>query len=222
MNLDSAYCLYVSLKSHFNSLGYDFFKYGGRINVSIDSFDARRDKPFFIKVSKTLKKTEYVCLLLANFIYDPNIWIGDILSDCGNKRLQDWKKTIESLVYTFKQDLCYIEDYILQNDLKFQDLFEASKPYPEIVKMCIEKRISLETFCILNDILNFVDYVDVKIDERILWEKYKMLAIKYAPFLLKNRKPKYTKIFIEKFNIKNLTYDIKNYTIYTNTDIGDL
>jgi len=222
MNLDSAYALYLSLKNHFNIIQYDFFKYGGKVTANIESFDARRDKSFFIRAAKTLKKTEYVCLLLANFIYDPNIWIGDILSECGHKRLQDWKRVIESLSYTFKQDLCYVEDYILQNDCTFQDLFEKSKPYPEIVKMGVEKRISLETFCILNGILNFVEYVDDKIDERILWEKYKMLAIKYSPFLLKSRELKYKKLIIEKFNIKDLTGGIKNYTIYSSTDAGDL
>lgn len=222
MNEEQAYKIYVAIKNHFNSESYDYFKYSGQVKATLDSFEARRDKSFFIRAAKNFKKQEYICLLISNFIYSSDMWIGDILSESGNSRYESWKKTIESITYTFKQDLCYVEDYILTHNLNFSNLFDLAKPYPEIVRMCIEKKISLETFCILNKILNFVECIDKKIEERILWEKYRLLTLKYSEFLAKSNLSKYEKIFIEKFNLKNLNFTDVNDTIYTNTNAGDL
>lgn len=222
MNEDCAYKIYIAIKNHFNLEGYDYFKYLGKVKVTLDSFEARRDKSFFMRAAKNFKKQEYICLLISNFIYSSDMWIGDILSEHGHKRFEEWKRVIESLTYTFKQDLCYIEDYILLHNLNFEDLFRKSKVYPEIVRFCVERHITIETFCILNKILNFIDCVDKEIKEKILWEKYKLLTIKYSSFLARTNLENYTKIFIEKFNLKNLTFADKTNTIYTNTNAGDL
>ena len=41
------YKLFLSLKNHFIKSNYDYFKYCGKSNASLTSFNARKDKYFF-------------------------------------------------------------------------------------------------------------------------------------------------------------------------------
>lgn len=203
MTPELAYEKYVALKMHFSYPDYDYFKYSGKSRANKESYESRNDKAIFSKVSKKYKDSEYIELLISNFLYDTEIWIGDIISEYGIKRHDEWKKRIQSISYTFNQDLIFIEDYILDNDLQFNDLFKKDSPYPKIVKFCIQKQISIETFSIMNKILNFVPKVDKLIDERILWEKYKAISIKYAPFICNEDSiKKYKKLILSKFHKK--------------------
>ncbi len=47
-----AFSLYESLKLHFNKDSYDFFKYNGKTNVTVTSFENRKDKYHFYKLSR--------------------------------------------------------------------------------------------------------------------------------------------------------------------------
>ena len=46
------YCEYVSLKNHFTKLDYDYIKYNGKMRLKPTSFQKRKDKLFFEKISK--------------------------------------------------------------------------------------------------------------------------------------------------------------------------
>ena len=77
-NTNDAYQMYVyylAIKRHFTS-NYDFHKYNGKINASVTSFETRKDKFFFYKLSK---KTDAKNFILANLVENPNIWIGDMI-----------------------------------------------------------------------------------------------------------------------------------------------
>ena len=45
------FALFNSLKLHFNRESYDYFKYNGKSNISVDAFENRRDKYHFHKLS---------------------------------------------------------------------------------------------------------------------------------------------------------------------------
>ena len=47
------YKMYLALKLHFTSDTYDYFQYGGNAKASQVSFDQRRDKFFFVKLSRS-------------------------------------------------------------------------------------------------------------------------------------------------------------------------
>ena len=53
-----AYCLYNSLKLHFNSDSYDYFRYNGKISSSIEAFENRKDKYHFYKLSRRFANDE--------------------------------------------------------------------------------------------------------------------------------------------------------------------
>jgi hypothetical protein len=62
-----AYQTYLALKQHFTKPGYDFFKYNGKVKVQASSFDVRKDKYQFHKLSK---HTDPINYLVSNFVYN--------------------------------------------------------------------------------------------------------------------------------------------------------
>ena len=46
------YLTYCAMKAHFGKGDYDFIKYDGKTKVSRESFWKRKDRYFFVKVSK--------------------------------------------------------------------------------------------------------------------------------------------------------------------------
>jgi len=201
MTPELAYQKYVSLKLHFNNLEYDYFKYSGKSSAKKASYELREDKLFFMRASKSYKDKEYLGLLISNFLIDSQMWIGDIISESGVERYNQWRKRIQSITYNFKQDLEHLENYMLENDLEFNDLFKRDEPYPKIVRKCIQKEISIETFSLMNKILNFIPKVDKCISERILWEQYKLISLKYSSFICRDDESlkKYKQIMMKKF-----------------------
>ena len=55
MEAIDVYIMYCAMKAHFSRKDYDFHKYGGKTKVSRDSFWKRKDRFFFVKLSKKYK-----------------------------------------------------------------------------------------------------------------------------------------------------------------------
>jgi hypothetical protein len=72
-----------------------------------------------------------------------------------------------------------------------------SNGYPLLMNFVQLKQVSLETLCILNDILNFFPMWDKKIDDDILWPDFKLKCEKYTPFISYD-KDKFKQILREK------------------------
>ena len=50
-----AYIQFLALKLHFTSEHYDYFKYNGKHNATMASFEKRTDKRFFKRLAKLYK-----------------------------------------------------------------------------------------------------------------------------------------------------------------------
>ena len=71
-----AFCLYTSLKLHFNSNSYDYFKYHGKVNTSVDAFENRKDKWHFYKLSRRFTNADQGRdYIVANLAHKQVIWI---------------------------------------------------------------------------------------------------------------------------------------------------
>ena len=174
----TAFMLYNSLKLHFTSNSYDFFKYHGKTNVSAVTFLKRKDKYQFYKLSRKYTTDELRDFYVANFL-EGDKWVGDMLKD-GEEVYKKWQKTQQSLTYTFENDIMYL----LSNGAPPDEMLEV-KPngYPILMRMTQLKQVSLETLVILNDIMNFFPMWNKKIDDDILWPDFKIKCEKYTPFL---------------------------------------
>ena len=186
-----AYKLYVALKNHFNSDTYDFFRYGGKTRANAKSFDARHDKYFFSKLAKHKDAQRYI---LANIIEDnPNVWVGDLANEQNSEdNYKQWLKRQESLTYIFTNDLDKLDP-----DYNSNLIVEGSN-HPLLLKLLIQRKISIETVIILNDMCGFFRLWNRKIEEDVIWPMMYKKCKKYRPFLHFD-KDKLKQIVVDKF-----------------------
>ena len=176
-----AYKTYVALKNHFTQSKYDYFKYNKKVTVTADSFYKRRDKIFFAKLGN--RKDQYLEeFLVANFLKDPKIWIGELLSDEAETVYKDWKKKQESISYLFKSEIEFLSNYDTKEKLDNFFLPPKDGSHPAIFLMLMRKEINIETYVILDSILNFSSRYD-KIYTDPLYKEVSKICKKYLPFL---------------------------------------
>ena len=179
MEAFEAYKIYTAVKNHFVLDSYDYFKYNKKINLSYNSFLNRRDKIFFAKLGK--RKENYLeYFLVSNFLHDPKMWIGELLSEESETKYKEWKRRQESLTYIFKNEVEFMDGW---NSEELEEWFQVQYgEHPNIIRMYLRKEISLETLTMLNSILNFMNRYDKEVTDPVYKEVSK-LCKKYQPFL---------------------------------------
>ena len=179
MDALDAFKIYVGLKNHFTQEKYDYIKYNGKTNVTYDSFIKRKDKLFFAKLGK--RKGEYIVeFLVANFIIDPKVWIGELLSEEAEQNYKEWKRRVESLSYNFENEIDFLDGL---SEQQLNDLFEVKdKQHPKIIRMFLQRQFSIETLIVLNGIFGFMPRYDKVLSDPI-YKEVSQLCKKYQPFL---------------------------------------
>jgi hypothetical protein len=179
-----AYRLWNALKLHFTSDSYDYFKYHGKTNVSKQTFTTNKSKFQFYKLSRKYDLEELKCFYVSNFIEGNGDWVGDLLQD-GDDNYTKWKKRIQSLTYTFENDISYMFDSV--DGAEFWSIEDYFKPidggWPMLITKLMQKKISLETVCILIDILGCMPRWEKQITEDVVWPTWHRIIKKYTPFL---------------------------------------
>jgi hypothetical protein len=100
MNGYQTYQIYQSLKLHFTS-DYDAVKYNFKTAVRQDTFERRRDRYFFEKLSRRFNKEKLIQYFTANLVKDPNVWIGDMKDSIYD----DYVARYDKLTYMVTQDM---------------------------------------------------------------------------------------------------------------------
>ena len=173
------YQTYLSMKSHFTSKRYDFFKYGGKSRATMTSFNKRKDKYWFEKTSRKYSDQEITDFLLANFVTTnapQNLWIGEIINS-GERTYADWMRRQQSLTYLFKE-----QSKKLLSEKELEEIFNCSRGHPPILKKYLGGEISLETLVIFEKIFSFGKKFNRKLKDPV-WETVSMKIKKYIPFL---------------------------------------
>ena len=178
------YRTYLSVRNHFTNDNYNFFKFGGKTKASSSAFEKRRDRYIFDKVSKDYKDDEVALLFVSNFIAKEKFWIGNTLSEESRNIYTMWRKKIQSLSYIFENDVKVIIDEINDREIDFDSVFKIQDgQHPIILRLTLADRISLESFLILNKILDFFPQFNRRIEETIIWPDYYKKCVKYEPFV---------------------------------------
>lgn len=186
-----AYKRYLALKHHFTSDNYDYFKYNGKVNVKSTSFDLRKDKYMFYKLSK---KKDVEGYLIANMLNDGKTWIGDLLSSESEDIYVNWLKRQESLSYVFQNDIDKLDDDMNLN-------FKVNNgEYPLALLLYLRKEICLETLIIINSIVNIFKHWNVSIRDTVLWPDIYRKCLKYQSFLKFDKKT-YVKLLKNRFSM---------------------
>lgn len=190
------YKQYLAIKNHFSKPNYDYFKYAGKSRASIKSFNTRKDKYWFERMSRQKTDDEIKNYYVANFVETDTpdrLWIGEIFRD-GEQKYQNWMKRQQSLSYLFKE-----QSQTIFLDYDLDEIFDTSKTHPIILKKFLSGQITIETMVIYNKIFLYSDIFDRKLKDPV-WESVSLKIRKYSPFL----------------NI-----DIKQYKKYLKTIIGE-
>ena len=185
-----AFKLYTAIKNHFSTESYDFFKYHGKVRVSENTFDTRKDKYMFYKLSK---HEDPLTFLVANFSESSKLWVGDLFNVDHDLKYNQYLRRKQSLTYIFESDI----DNLLES---FDKNFEVPESgYPHLLNLLIRKKISKETFIIINDCVRFFGKWNKQIQDPILWPQIALNCKKLYPFL-EYDKDKYCKILRYKFS----------------------
>lgn len=177
------YRTYLAMKLHFGSDKFDFFQYDGKVNAKETTYHDRKDFYFFETIARKYNTQEIKEFMLASFVEaeDPTkVWIGDI-KRTGKDCWLVWAKRQQSLSYLVEQDLDVL-DKQLEEVSNFNSLFETVGRHPPLLKLYIQRRISLETLIIFDMILGFIPDWDKKLKDP-LWEQLSFKIKKYKPFL---------------------------------------
>ena len=186
------YRTYIAMKQHFTKEKYDYLKYGGKSRASIVSFNKRKDRYFFERMSRKKTDEEITQYFISNFISseDPSkVWIGEIMQS-GEDNFKEWQKRNQSLTYIFSSE---VADVFTKDN--FESHFHTTGQHPKILKEYMRRNISIETFIILDMILGFVKDFDKKLTDPI-WSTVSLKIKKYKPFLNIDV-PRYKKILRE-------------------------
>ena len=171
-----AYIQFLALKLHFTSEHYDYFKYNGKHNATMASFEKRTDKRFFKRLAK--RNINIVEYYVANLI-DGKEWV----SQFDDRVWKEWLARNQSIEYNFINDA----EKLLTNAEYFDIIFNSDKGnHPKLVKAYLGKKISLETLVIFEKLLDFRKTFNKEITDQIIWPKVNMLIEKYEPFVEAN------------------------------------
>ena len=183
------YITYLALKRHFTSESYDFHKYNGKINASIDAFKARKDCFFFEKLAKHQNPKDF---LLANIIVNPTAYVRDLAYDEKYKIIYNkWLKTKESLTYVFQTEITNLHPDFNSNFLC------TDGNHPILLRLFLGEKISLETLSILCNLTGCLKHWDQQLEGDIVYKDVGLLVKKYKQFLQYD-KEKFKKIIRNK------------------------
>jgi len=173
-----AYKIYLGFKLHFTSERYDLPTYNGKVKYKRESYEKRKDSHFFDKIARVYNIHELKGLFISHFISDSQF--NDLYGEKAKETFVGWKKRIQSMTYNFEKEL----DVLLERVGNFDDLFKVDDGVvPEIVTALYHSDISLETFIIMDKILGFIEHIDKKIDDGIVWPIWKIRCSNYSRLL---------------------------------------
>ena len=85
------YKMYLSLKLHFTSKSFDYFKYGNSAKASPSSFDKRKDKFFFVKLSRTFNEVELRDFFVSNMVVEDKVYPATLVRE-GAKNYAEYMR----------------------------------------------------------------------------------------------------------------------------------
>ena len=168
------YLMYCAMKAHFSKNDYDFFTYKGKSRVSRNSFYKRKDRIFFVKLSKKYPEEEDLKnYMVANFIMDRRGYVANF----NDENYEQWKEKRSNFYNIFTDEI----RPLVKN---FNPLFEVkNSEHPILLKEYLGKRVSLETLIILDELVKFGKTWDNRLAEDYIWFDLKKLMNNYKRFL---------------------------------------
>lgn len=169
-----AFILFQALKQHFTHPKYNYFKYNGKINIPVSTFERRRDRYYYVKLSK---HQDPFNLILSQFVdTNFNCWVGDLFKEDVKETYTSFKKRQESLGYLVKNEIESIPD--------FKTAFSCiGGQHPILLQLYRRKKVSPETLVVLNKFTGMFEFWLAGVDETVYWPSIEQKLRKYEPFV---------------------------------------
>jgi hypothetical protein len=179
MEAIDTYLMYCAMKAHFGKTNYNFIKYGGKSRVPRNSFFKRKDRYFFVKLSKKYKtENEIRNYFIANFMMEQRGYVANF----NDENYEKWQNRQNNFHDIFTNEI----QPMIQD---FNSLFEIKKSeHPKLMKEYLGKRISLETLIILDELVEYSKKWNEHLKDDLLWPDLKKLMNNYKWFLTFDKK----------------------------------
>lgn len=172
------YCNYIALRNHFYGVNYDYFKYNGKTNVSLDSYKKRKDKIWFSRLSIKYRSDHAFSFFLSQFAYTDKKTIYEM----GNAESQDvynqWQTNTGSLWKQWEYfcwELCVTKhsDYCT---MKYNEL----NPF---LLDCVNRKYNIELCAIFFHLSDIFQSYYKSLSDNIVLKPLIQKCKKYYPFL---------------------------------------
>ena len=168
------YLMYCAMKAHFSKNDYDFLTYKGKSRVSRNSFYKRKDRYFFVKLSKKYEEYDDIKnYLISNFIVERRGYVANF----NDENYENWKNKRNNFYNIFTEE---IRPFVNN----FNPIFEAKKnEHPLLLKEYLGKRVSIEPLIVLDELVEFTKNWNKHMPEDYIWYDLKKLMKNYKRFL---------------------------------------
>lgn len=169
-----AYKLYLALQRHF-STNYDFHKYNGKVNASKAAYEKRNDMFSFEKLTKIVPQDELMDFFICHFLDNPKCWIRSM----NKQNYEKYKAKLKNFPTTFAEELEYLSQY------NPAELMAVNNDIPLIHKLCMEKKVSMETLIAMDKFFGFIDNHEAEVKIPFAWPDHIAALKNYRPFFAK-------------------------------------
>jgi hypothetical protein len=168
------YLMYCAMKAHFGKGDYDFVTYKGKTRIKRDTFYKRKDRSFFVRVSRKYKtEQEIQNYFVSNFIKDKKGYIANF----NDENYESWKLKRQGFFDLFDVEMKPLVE-------AFEDLFTVTNgQHPKLMREFLGGRVSLETIIILDELVNFGPDWNKQLEDDIIWIDLRNLMNNYKRFL---------------------------------------
>jgi hypothetical protein len=195
-----AYQTFITLKAHFKNSGFDYHKFG-KVKVAPETFERRKDRYYFEKLAKRYSRDEIVEFFLSQILANKT-WVGDMLGEDAEAEHLSRLRRVQALQYQVKTEMNTLWERCKEDPECFNKLFlHQDGTHPGIFRAVMEKKISAETFLVLDSILGFTKRW--RMDGDPIWEEVGIPILRYAPFLHLDTRRIISEIITNKLHTKN-------------------
>lgn len=185
---------FQAVKLHFSTKNYNYNKYEGKVKKS-----NYKDIVPYSMIAKGKYKTDFPDFFIPGLFQNPKSNIENFLSEDYIRTWKYWESYQRATQYYFERELLEIQDYLEKTKLKFDSMFLIKEnEMPVIYKFIVKNQVSPQTLLYLDQVIGFIDRIDFRITEKILFPKVQNRLKKLKTFL----KPK------EKENLKKIVQEV--------------
>jgi len=175
--------VYLAVKLHFTT-NYNYVGYDGKVNCRLETFTRGNARYFFHKLSTKYDKNEILDFFVSNFCENDKKWVGNLLQNDGRETYLNYKKVKDNFSYHFRNDCTNICNDFNAKRLSFNNGLECfGGQHPRLLRLLLQKRVSIQTTIVLNEVLSFIKNWNKEIEEKVVWPKIAYTIIRMKPFV---------------------------------------